>query len=242
MKSKNLIFIGLFLVLIVLVFIINYDNKFITESFEEPTSTIQTIDTNTLEKLYQMAKDIKETKNTTTSSNDLDKLSQDIINEIKKLQLSLENQSKLNNTIQPIKTDSLTPNSSLIDRETINEKQLLQNYRIKKMEDKIQSLRKTYQDFIAKKTQTNYPKIPIYSSCSISEPDEGIVNIDTIQLNNQNINGNINGNSTIPISTMSYNPFKTTSTNENIKETPTLDMILNLLQNKDINFNIDFKK
>ncbi len=237
MKPKNLIFIGIFLVLIVLIFIINYDNKFIMESFEEPT--IEPINTNTLEKLYQMAKDIKETKNTNTSSTDLDKLSQDIITEIKKLQLSLENQSKLNNTIQPIKNDSLTPSSSLIDRETINEKQLLQNYRIKKMEDKIQSLRKTYQDFIARKTQTNYPKIPIYSSCNVSEPDDGIVNLEENIGNNGNI---VNNNSTLPTSTTSYNPFKTTPTNGNIKETPTLETILNLLQNQDINFNIDFKK
>lgn len=274
MKTKNLISIGFLIVLILLLSLIYHDRKQIKESFQgyagdpymmplaSPTpnisvvnglSPIPNVDTSTMNRLYQLAKDIKEVKSDKVPQESLDKLSQEIVREIRGLQLAFESQKKINASLAKSgnqeMVDSLS-DGSLINRETIREKQLLQNYRIQKMEDRIRNLRKTYQDFLARKNQAHYPKIPIYSSCVVAEPEDGVVDSDNQYENKSGNNAsnesaqimNALGQSTLPVSSMAYNPFKPKPTPEAKKETPTLEKVLEMLsQGEDINLNFDIK-
>lgn len=210
-------------------------------------TSIPNLDTSTMDRLYQLAKDIKEVKSNNVPQESLDKLSQEIVREIRGLQLAVESQNKINSSLSESGNqdvvDSLS-DGSLIQRETIKEKQLLQNYRIQKMEDRIRNLRKTYQDFLARKNQAHYPKIPIYSSCVVSEPQDGIVDSDT-QSENKVGNNVTQTGSTLPASSMAYNPFRDISkstSNQGKNQTPTLEKVLNMLsQGQDINLNFDIK-
>ena len=128
--------------------------------------------------------------------------------------------------------------TNLADTADIKASQLVQDSYIQRLTERLTKLQSVYDSYLKNKNHKNYPKIPVYSSCVVSEAS-GKYSLD--DANNQSAarNSQYNekpqvsyGQRVVP-SVQQYNPLKEIKTAENM----TFDDIVNGLAQNEININ-----
>ena len=222
-------------------------NLNIKEKFEVPEPTLYddvTMD-KTLNELNKFSQDLTSVNPAQVDPTKLQDMQNEILENIKSLNstiyqnsLRLEQQNKDNENLIQYKDAT-----DLAETADIKASQLMQNSYIKKLQERLESLKLNYENLLNNQALRAYPKIPVYSSCVVSEANG------SYSLDNNNkppsapgtaalpaSNSRFNGRSVYP-SVSSYNPM--------IAATPksekgfTMDDIIEQISKKGVNINFN---
>lgn len=235
MKVETKLFLGLFILTILLVWAYKQD----TEGFESDTDvkgTINSLD-KTMVNLNEFAKGIASSKNVAPEK--MEEISEKIISEMKDVNQGLkllltkiskeEALSRNQNNLNIVKSSQITDDSS------VKASQVLQDQRIIQLKNRLNNLKKSYANHLENQNRKNYPKIPVYSSCLVSEAG-GKYSYDQ-----QSQKGSVNVLDRDPVNELGSsvymnNPAKNMETGNG---SVTLDDILNKLSSGEISVNLN---
>jgi hypothetical protein len=167
----------------------------------------------------------------------LEELQTTMLNEIKTLSTtlnSINDQLKLQQQATVITLPNTEGSMNLMTT------QILQNNEIEKLTERLKKLKMLYQSYLQDKVVDEQPKIPIYSSCIVSEASGGY-SLDNINNDKSKMlraeKPVVYANQRVVPGTQTYNPNKDSDINN---ESLTLEDIINQLsQNKiNVNFNV----
>ena len=227
------------------------ESKELKETFAVPSTTTEpplyddvTMD-KTLNELNQFAQDLTSVNPEQVDPTKLQDMQNEILDNIKSLNATIY-QNSLRLEQQNIDNESLVQYkdaTDLAETADIKASQLMQNSYIKKLQERLESLKLTYENISNNQALKAYPKIPVYSSCVVSEAN-GSYSLD----NNKTAqsapgtaalapsNSRFNGRSVYP-SVSSYNPMmNATPKTENGF---TLDDIIEQISKNGVNINFN---
>ncbi len=235
------------LIIVICCIILTKKNKIVERFFDEtspPTSSppppavisnlpdIRIAD-GTLNDLLQSVTNVSAVSPQTVTAPELNNVKTDLVNKIEILDALLNN---INTNVKlSLNQDRLNNPSSIegaMDEKTI---QLLQDKEIERLTDRLNKLKSTYNIYLNSQKTDDQPKIPIYSSCIVSEASGAYT---TDNLTGRNKPSTINRRdrpNPVPTSVTDNNPFK----EANITDSEiNFDDILNQLSKANLNVNI----
>lgn len=248
MKNTTKIIFG-FLIVIIIGFCLIYKNK-TQEGFGNPSPSpspsqnpfsnnqIQTID-KTINNLGVFANGLSTLEPGKTTPEQLQDLQSNLLKEIKNLSSSLaliNDQMKLQQSQAVLAQPSPTGDS--IDMIT---SQKIQNKEIEQLTQRLNMLKDMYNSYLQEKKVEEQPKIPIYSSCIMSEASgsysiDNFNNLGSSSLSSKNEKPIVYANQSVVPSVQTYNPTKDLDINSN---SFSLDDIINQLTQSAINVNFN---
>ncbi len=176
-ESKILIVV----VIIVFIFCLMYksnDSDILSiskENFGDPTPeptlyNPQTMD-DTLNNLNDFVQNLSSVNPTQVDQTKLQDMQSQILDSIKALNATIyQNSMKLDQQSQDeSKLQEYSEATDLAETADIKASQLMQNSYIQKLQERLNSLKLTYQNLLQNQNLKKYPKIPVYSSCVVSE-------------------------------------------------------------------------
>ncbi len=222
-----------------------YDSKENFTDPPQPTLYDEVTMDKTLNELNQFSQDLTSVNPAEVDPTKLQDMQNEILDNIKSLNatiyqnsLRLEQQNKDNENLIQYKDAT-----DLAETADIKASQLMQNSYIKKLQERLESLKLTYENISNNQALSAYPKIPVYSSCVVSEANG------SYSLDNNNraqsapgtaavspAGSRFNGRSVYP-SVSSYNPMMD-ATPKNDNEF-TLNDIIEQISKKGVNINFN---
>jgi hypothetical protein len=145
------------------------------ENFTNPTNNPalynqQTMD-DTLNNLNEFVQNLSSVNPAQVDQTKLQDMQTEILDNIKSLNatiyqnsMKLEQQSQDNSQLQ-----EYSEATDLAETADIKASQLMQNSYIQKLQERLNSLKLTYQNLLQNQNLKKYPKIPVFSSCVVSE-------------------------------------------------------------------------
>jgi hypothetical protein len=252
MRTETKIIIGIFLIVVIFCLFYGQSNNLNIgkEGFTDPPTTTNTspgdipFDIDTLDattrNLNIFSNALSNADRSAMSPEQLDELYKNMTNEIKSLNstiynLTLQMSQNRNNAANQENVQYETQ-QNLADTADIKASQLVQDSYIQRLTERLSKLQSVYDSYLKNKNNKNYPKIPVYSSCIVSEAS-GTYSVDNAnqqQQNNQEMGKpSVSYGQRIVPGVQQYNPLKEIKTAENM----TFDDVINGLAQNEININ-----
>jgi hypothetical protein len=217
------------------------DNKVIVDTIPELEDT--------LNKISKFTHNLGTIDKDKITSNELNAISEKLTSQVSdvsaKLNLLI---AKLNqNNEQNNRNVNIAASENLGDSADVKASQIIQDERIKTLKERLAKLQNNFGNYIQTKNEKNYPKIPVYSSCVISEAS-GTYSLDPEKIQGSGkLNMVSNGDRNVVPSVVVNNPLKTIGNTQIENENDAsvmIEQILEGLSKKDvqINFNIPENK
>jgi hypothetical protein len=252
MKIGTILFIVIFVFASLICLAHNQEGFVSTQPIpEDKKAILETIPEleGTLKKISEFTYGVGSVDKNKISSEELNAISEKLSNQVNEVgaklnlliaKLNQDNDEKIRN-IQTI------PSENLVDSADVKASQIIQDERIKTLKDRLAKLQHNFGNYIQTKNEKNYPKIPVYSSCVISEAG-GTYSLDPekIQGQRKDITTKLQGDKNVVPSVAINNPLKniTTPQTTGSDSVVMIEQILEGLSKKDvqINFNIPENK
>ncbi len=262
MRTETKIIIGIFLIVVIFCLFYEQLNKLNIgkEGFADPPATSDSasaspqtpapgdvpIDIDTLDattrNLNIFSNALSNADKSAMSPEQLNELHKNMTNEIKSLNstiynLTLQISQNRNNAANQSNVQYETQ-QNLADTADIKASQLVQDSYIQRLTERLSKLQSVYDSYLKNKNHKNYPKIPVYSSCIVSEAS-GTYSVDNANqqaaaANNQEMGKpSVSYGQKIVPGVQQYNPLKEIKTAENM----TFDDVVNGLAQNEININ-----
>lgn len=217
------------------------DNKVIVDTIPELEDT--------LNKISKFTHNLGTIDKDKITSNELNAISEKLTSQVSdvsaKLNLLI---AKLNqNNEQNNRNVNIAASENLVDSADVKASQIIQDERIKTLKERLAKLQNNFGNYIQTKNEKNYPKIPVYSSCVISEAS-GTYSLDPEKIQGSGkLNMVSSGDRNVVPSVVVNNPLKTIGNTQIENENDAsvmIEQILEGLSKKDvqINFNIPENK
>jgi hypothetical protein len=207
---------------------------------------------NTLKKISDFTHNLGTVDKNKITSDELNAVSEKLTSQVRdvgaklNLLISRLNQKEDRNSLNV----NIKGSENLVDSADVKASQIIQDERIKRLKDRLAALQNNFGNYVQTKNEKNYPKIPVYSSCVISEAG-GTYSLDPEKIqgqggsnsaSNSGSNGNFKGDPKVMPSVIAHNPLKEIEMPREQNGTPVVDLesILEGLSRKEvqINFNI----
>jgi hypothetical protein len=247
MRTETKIIIGLFLIVVIFCLFYGKSSKLIInkEGFTDPTPSnapgdvpvdIDTLDA-TARNLNIFTNALSSADKSTMTPEQLDELYKNMTNEIKTLNstiynLALQISQNRNNAINNQENVKYETQTNLADTADIKASQLVQDAYIQRLTERLAKLQSVYDSYLKNKNHKSYPKIPVYSSCVVSEAS-GSYSVENTNNNLTNNKPEVSYGQKVVPSVQQYNPLKEIKTAENM----TFDDVINGLAQNEININ-----
>ena len=248
MKVETVLFLVVFIFATLLCLAYNQEGFASKPDSTEIKTTIQDNETiagldGSLKKISDFANNLHNIDRSKVSSETLDNLSGNLVREMNgiKSQLGLLI-SKINQKENTDQAQTSIKNSqNLADSADVKASQILQDAHIQKLKDRLTRLQTNFGKYLQNKNEKKYPKIPIYSSCVISEAG-GTYSLDADQVQGKGGPKTMKGDQKVVPGTQVYNPFKEMAQDKEKSQDESIsleDILKGLSQkNVEINFSI----
>lgn len=248
MKVETILFLVVFIFAMVLC--LAYHEEGFTTQENVPNTSVESVITqdntitgldSTIKKISDFTHNIRSTDREKMSPDEIESISDKLMKEVNgvnsKLGLLI---SKINQKEYADQSKYVVKGSeNVADSADVKSSQIIQDAYIQKLKDRLTRLQTNFGKYVQHKNEKEYPKIPVYSSCIISEAG-GDYSLDADSIQGKGGVKPNTGDNKVVSSTQAYNPFKEIANSSKRDESISFEDIINGLSNKNIemNFNI----
>jgi len=192
----------------------------------------------TLKKISDFTHNLRNTDREKVTPEEIDSISDRLSKEINgvnsRLSLLISKINQKENSNQS--KDVVQSSENLADSADIKSSQILQDAHIQKLKDRLTRLQTNFGKYLQHKNEKNYPAIPVYSSCVISEAN-GDYSLDPEEIQGKGgLKRNQGDNKVVP-SVRAYNPFKEIAKESKKEDSISFEDILAGLSKKNVEIN-----